>query len=353
MEESMHCEEHEGVRNSKPCSMSNCTTISANNGRCSEHGGGTVYCEVKSCKKAMAPLGWNMNVVEWDRKLDTYRFEEHKANENQFGTEDGFFQIPKIEQRVEDLVHQDKCLIYKKLERARKPMDKEKGQIDVERKQVNENSEVLQVEATKIKEWSAEAKKALEELEARRQEEAEIAKRQEAAREADHFFHQLQMYSPYKMLPVVHAAVVQAAKSKWGGNKSNDRWAMVSQVPVDMLTDMATNEFWLDVDHVADFRTEFNVIKEEAQPGAIKGACGDCGMPVRNTHERYKDEGSEVYYHDNTDDCYRARAGPVWNISTGSQINTSYWSDNKMYDQHFDGIDPEDLLLFEESKNRE
>ena len=126
---------------------------------------------------------------------------------------------------------------------------------------------------------------------------------------------------------------------------------MLESLPIDLLLDM---DFQNQIDDLAEtgatnkidargvtkkgvFRVPAFDVKPKGKvkkEGAIKGPCGDCGMPVRETHERYTEDG--VYYHDNNDDCYRAIEEPSWSASFGIPIKTDYSSNYLLFNQSDD-----------------
>lgn len=282
-----------------------------------------------------AELSFKRNVAEWDGRLDTYRFK----------TAEGFFEAPMIEEEVENLANKGKDIIGKRLRKLRKPMDKANIPIHERRKDVNAHSDAIRVEATLMKQWSAEAKAALEELEARKKAEEDFQKRLQVAREADKYriynFRHAQLFTDNKMIPVVDAAMRKEYDEMYGRSKGKSKWAMLGSLPTDVWSDIAYKRHRNDIaDQVkANRKSKKPWVKDSfvvVDAFGVKGPCGDCGMPVKETHEYYKDPedlitGKTVYYHYDEKDCVEEEA---WEPSSDfDPVNTNFFSDNKLFQQ--------------------
>ena len=182
-------------------------------------------------------LGYDKNVKLWDGKLDTYRF----------GSTEGYFEIPPLENEIECLTDETNA-IGKKLDRLKKKMEKRKAKIDLERVSVDDEDIQITLEAEKIKQWSAAARSAIEEQKdakkAKENLEERIEFQQAIARQNDPYYlfgYRSTFYS-HKMQPVVLEAVRRRHDEIYGRSNAASKWVMLGNLPADLLADLEPND---------------------------------------------------------------------------------------------------------------
>lgn len=298
-------------------------------------------------------LGYAKNVKLWDGKLDTYRF----------GSTDGYFEIPPLENEIECLTDETNA-IGKKLDRLKKKEEKRKAKIDLERALVDDEDRKITLEAEKIKLWSAAARSAIEEQKdakkAKKKLEKIIESKQAYARKQDPYnrwrYHA--SYHSHRMVPVVSEVVRRHHDEVYGRSNAASKWVMLGNLPADLLYDLEVefgnrfeaqdpeDDLWNSVTYDEGARTPEPTWEESTQTwvvppeegellvpilsGKVKGPCGDCGLPVRETHERELDEDG-TYYHVNARDCFTGTATTVENKTDMSMFAKSYWADSMLF----------------------
>ena len=157
------------------------------------------------------------------------------------------------------------------------------------------------------------------------------------------------------MQPVVLDAVRRRHDEIYGRSNAASKWVMLGNLPADLLADLEPNDE-LDDLQLDDFALRdplWNSVtnteptwEESTQTwavppeggellvpilsGKVKGTCGDCGLPVRETHERELDEDG-TYYHVNARDCFTGTATTVENKTDMAMFAKSYWADSMMF----------------------